>query len=397
MQLKAVAPANPAPVPKKAAPEAAEAPAVPFEETLIRAQAKGKPAADKPAPSPVAEARSETVPEEAPAEDAQDTAELALPEPAEPMPAELPTPDEPDEPQAINDEPAADPALLLAAMAAVPPAQPQQQASVEEPVQAMNHEGDALPSNAGLHRRQPLHRHEPAVSADVQPADAHERAEVQARTIQPALPDDPSSSPSAEQIMEPAELPARPEPALASPSNTPHAATMASAAPELRAPAAAAAAPSPALAVPQDAAFADTNHPTMIDAIRAQALPDGGRMQIRLDPPQLGALEIHVEVRDGVLTASFQTSNSEATRLLSHSLSQLKQSLESQGLSVDRLQVQQAPRDPNANPDPDARDNRDHQQQSHEQAGQQEEQRREMLRRLWRRVAGERDPLDLLA
>ena len=67
-------------------------------------------------------------------------------------------------------------------------------------------------------------------------------------------------------------------------------------------------------------------------------------MQIRLDPPELGDLLVQISVRNGVIDASFQTSNADATQMLSHSLAQLKHSLESQGVSVDRLQVAQAPR-----------------------------------------------------
>ena len=72
------------------------------------------------------------------------------------------------------------------------------------------------------------------------------------------------------------------------------------------------------------------------------------RYQIRLDPPELGALQVLVHMRDGAMTASFQTSSDDATKLLSHSLGQLKQVLESQGVSVDKLHVQQAPRDQQA-------------------------------------------------
>ena len=79
--------------------------------------------------------------------------------------------------------------------------------------------------------------------------------------------------------------------------------------------------------------------------MRGQLLPDGGTMHIRLDPPELGALQVSVHMQDGVMSASFQTSNDDATRLLSHSLGQLKHMLETQGVSVDKLHVTQTPRD----------------------------------------------------
>jgi len=122
-------------------------------------------------------------------------------------------------------------------------------------------------------------------------------------------------------------------------------------------------------------------------------LPHGGTMQIRLDPPELGALQVLVHMQDGVMTASFQTSNDDATKLLSHSLSQLKAVLESQGVSVEKLQVQQSPRDHQAQQDDPNQQQRDQQGDAHRQ----EQQRKEMLRRMWRKLSIGSDPLDLVA
>ena len=120
-------------------------------------------------------------------------------------------------------------------------------------------------------------------------------------------------------------------------------------------------------------------------------------MEIRLDPPELGALQVSVKMQDGMVTASFQTSNDEATRLLSHSLGQLKHALESQGVTVDRLQVQQAPRDQNAANDGSNDGSRQQQRQEQYEDARQEQQRKELLRRMWDRLAGGSDPLDLVA
>jgi flagellar hook-length control protein FliK len=149
---------------------------------------------------------------------------------------------------------------------------------------------------------------------------------------------------------------------------------------------------SPTAPLAAEAAFSDANHPQIITALHGQLLPNGGSMQIRLDPPSLGVIQLSVEMKDGALTASFQTSNDDATRLLSHSLGQLKTALESQGVSVEKLQVQQAPREHDAS-------NRDGSQQSpsQESSAQQEQQRREMLQRLWRRARFGRDSVDYLA
>ena len=86
------------------------------------------------------------------------------------------------------------------------------------------------------------------------------------------------------------------------------------------------------------------------------------------------------------------TASDDATRLLSHSLSQLKSVLESQGISVDKLHVQQSPRNQQQSFD-DARQQR----HSENSSAQQEQQRREMLRRMWRRLSNGSDPLDMVA
>jgi flagellar hook-length control protein FliK len=165
----------------------------------------------------------------------------------------------------------------------------------------------------------------------------------------------------------------------------------------------AAAAPAPAAApaapTPREVEFARANHDRIVTDIRAQLLPKGGAMQIRLDPPQLGALQVAVHMLDGVMSVSFETSNSEATQMLSHSLTQLKHVLESHGVSVDKLHVQQAPRNEqssNNSNDPDQQ--RDSRHGAHDDnLARQEQQRKEMLRRMWRRLALGSDPLDLVA
>ena len=151
-------------------------------------------------------------------------------------------------------------------------------------------------------------------------------------------------------------------------------------------------------AVPPEVRFAAANHGAIVTSMRGELMPDGGSMRIRLDPPQLGALLVTVQIRDGVVTASFETSNDEATRLLGHSLNQLKTALESQGVAVDKLQVQQAPREAQANhTHDDGRREQGGPSQDQEQNARQEQQRREMLRRMWRRLSGGQDPLDLTA
>ncbi|MBA2433779.1 MAG: flagellar hook-length control protein FliK, partial [Chthoniobacterales bacterium] len=138
--------------------------------------------------------------------------------------------------------------------------------------------------------------------------------------------------------------------------------------------------------------FAETNHDKIVTILRSSAFDKGGTMEIRLDPPELGALQVSVKMQDGVMTASFQTSNDEATRLLSHSLGQLKHVLESAGVTVDKLQVQQSPKNDNDT----AGDGRHHSERD-DSSARQEQQRKEMIKRMWRKLSGVSDPLDLVA
>jgi flagellar hook-length control protein FliK len=145
--------------------------------------------------------------------------------------------------------------------------------------------------------------------------------------------------------------------------------------------------------------FAQTNHDRIVTGVHSQLLPHGGAMEIRLDPPELGALKVMVEMRDGVMNATFQTSNEQATQLLSHSLNQLKHVLESQGVSVERIQVQQAPKNEHTQRDGDRQQQQQNQQRdmNDDHAARQEQQRKEMMRRMWRRVSGAGDPIDYTA
>lgn len=144
------------------------------------------------------------------------------------------------------------------------------------------------------------------------------------------------------------------------------------------------------------AQFAEANHAKIVTGIQGHLLPGGGSMQIRLDPPELGAVQVRVEMRDGVMTAFFETSSDQATKLLSHSLGDLKTALEAQGVSVEKLHVSQSSRQQDSSSS--SRDgSKDDSQPRQDTAAQQEQQRREMMQRMWRRLMNGQDPLDLVA
>jgi flagellar hook-length control protein FliK len=158
--------------------------------------------------------------------------------------------------------------------------------------------------------------------------------------------------------------------------------------------------PAPTIAAPPPspvAQFAETNQPAIVSTIHGSLLPDGGTMNIALNPPDLGAMQITVRMESGAMSASFQTTNDQATRLLTHSLGQLKNALEMQGVSVDRLHVHQVSNAEAAGGKGGESESKDGQSSSDGRSAQQEQQRRDTLRRMWRRARGERDPLDLVA
>jgi len=65
----------------------------------------------------------------------------------------------------------------------------------------------------------------------------------------------------------------------------------------------------------------------------------GGVMKMRLDPPELGDLRVQMTLNRGVVTAEFQASSTQAHSLLERNLATLRNALEAQGLTVDRLTV----------------------------------------------------------
>jgi flagellar hook-length control protein FliK len=153
-------------------------------------------------------------------------------------------------------------------------------------------------------------------------------------------------------------------------------------------------APAPQPPVQPEQDFVTANHDRIVTGVRTQLLPNGGTMQLRLDPPDLGPLQVNVRMIDGAMTASFETSSDQATRLLSHSLGQLKTALETQGVSVEKLHVEQSPKDQQSGSS-DKENQRDSQQQ--QDGARRDQQRRELLNRMWQRLAVGRDPLDMVA
>jgi len=65
---------------------------------------------------------------------------------------------------------------------------------------------------------------------------------------------------------------------------------------------------------------------------------------VRLDPPELGSLRLHMDLRDNVLTLRVDTQTDVAQRLLTEELASLRRGLESAGLHLERVEIR--PPDP---------------------------------------------------
>jgi hypothetical protein len=81
---------------------------------------------------------------------------------------------------------------------------------------------------------------------------------------------------------------------------------------------------------------------TMITSrgMNALASQRGGSLTMRLDPPGLGQVVIRMTVSDGVVQAELHASNSAGRVVMERGLETLRASLESRGLTVERLSVQ---------------------------------------------------------
>ena len=78
----------------------------------------------------------------------------------------------------------------------------------------------------------------------------------------------------------------------------------------------------------------------VIRGLRGVVNQRGGSLTIRLQPPDLGALRIDVQMTGSVVRVAFDAATDAAREMLSRQMGTLRQALESQGLSVERLQVQ---------------------------------------------------------
>ena len=66
----------------------------------------------------------------------------------------------------------------------------------------------------------------------------------------------------------------------------------------------------------------------------------GGAVTLRLTPPEMGTVRIQMQISGTSISATFHAESASAQTLLTNQLAQLRSSLESKGMSVERLSVQ---------------------------------------------------------
>ena len=69
----------------------------------------------------------------------------------------------------------------------------------------------------------------------------------------------------------------------------------------------------------------------------------GGSMTLRLTPAEMGTVRIQMQLQGATVSAQFHTETESARSMLHQQITQLRQALEGQGLSVERLTVQTMP------------------------------------------------------
>lgn len=84
----------------------------------------------------------------------------------------------------------------------------------------------------------------------------------------------------------------------------------------------------------------DVNAARVARGLQNAVQQNGGTVTLRLTPAELGTVRIQMHLQGTSVSAQFFTETDKAQAALHHQLSQLRGALESQGLTVDRLQVQ---------------------------------------------------------
>ena len=103
-------------------------------------------------------------------------------------------------------------------------------------------------------------------------------------------------------------------------------------------------APEFASLTPETSALANqSNGKLMTRGLSALTHQRGGTLTIRLDPPELGAVQVKMVMSQGSVSVDFRAQTPESQAILELHMGALRTALEAQGLHVDRLRVESMP------------------------------------------------------
>ena len=147
---------------------------------------------------------------------------------------------------------------------------------------------------------------------------------------------------------------------------------------------------------------ADSPYEQIVLGLRTKLDANNQRAQIELNPPNLGRLQVSVEVSNGQLTAQFHATTDVVRDLLRSNMDRLRSVLEGQGITVDKLAVSSGS-SPGAvaSTNESGLANQSHDGRSGGAFAQDRQAPRqqggETFGKVWRDVRGQEEPIDLLA
>lgn len=113
-------------------------------------------------------------------------------------------------------------------------------------------------------------------------------------------------------------------------------------------------------AQPQSAKH-EVNVERILRVLRSQLTRERAQATLRLDPPELGKIKMHMDLRQENLTLRIETQSVAAHRLLTERLDSLRQGLEAGGIHLERIEIRppETPQPPQADAPQDGADQRE--------------------------------------
>jgi flagellar hook-length control protein FliK len=79
--------------------------------------------------------------------------------------------------------------------------------------------------------------------------------------------------------------------------------------------------------------------PDLADSVRGAVINGDTEVRLRLDPPEMGSLEIHIARQDGAIRIRVEATLASARDVIEQALPALQQALEARDMRVDRLEI----------------------------------------------------------